>query len=198
MKPIIASLFMLVYATTTLCVAQSYNCNLYGENYTYIRFDVERENNYPILFSAVTKADSINVDISNLDTFVESVYSSCDFTPLSDAAFIKAFQLVYGSSPQIYNWQRQFMIDFFSRVDQFKRRTILELNSGEKIHIEYTDVTGIFLKGDKSFLTESEFSVGLPDDLMTMSVVIIPVALTDYGTSEDKVLFYGARKEQKP
>ena len=184
MKKSLVYLFLTFHAI--LCLSQ--NCNLYGEHYIYIKLEAERKNNYPIIFSAVTKMDSINVCLSNLDCFVGSIYSSCSFTPLSSSSFIKAFQIVYGDTMKIYDLQRQFMIDFFSHVDQFKREITLELKTGEKIYVEYSDVTGVFYRGDKSFIEESIISIGLPEEYIT-APVIIPIALTDYRVPERELLF---------
>ena len=196
MKKIIVCLFMII--SQIYIYAQYSNHSILGENYTYIRFDIEQRNNYSIFFDAVTKKDSINVDLSNLNKFTESVFSSCFFEPLTNDASIKAFQDVYGNaisgSPteiymQLYNWEMQFHIDFFDKFAKFKRVTNLQLQSGETVHIEYFDVTGIFYRGDKSFISISNISDGLPANLMTMDTAIIPVAMTDYGTTKEVLKF---------
>ena len=136
--------------SVALCHAQNYNSNLLGGNYTCIEFTVTKENAYPTVFAAVTKADSINVDLSNIDKFVESVYSVCDFMPISNSSFYKGFE------------------------------TNLILQTGEKVFIRYFDIMGIFLKEDETFIPNTKISIGLPKENMTMSVIIIPIAIVDY------------------
>lgn len=192
MKKFFVSLLM------TLCVASGYaqenDCALFGESYTYISFDVVPKDNWPIFFAAVTKADTINVDLSNLDTFTESIFSSCTFVPVH-VTISESFQEVYGNAAtgsnveifqQLYDWQNQFDRDFCNKFEKFKREAILHLQSGENVHIEYFSITGIFCRGGKP---KSNFSDGLPDDLLTMGTSVTPVALIDADTTKQELRF---------
>lgn len=175
---------IIVYLSMILSVAlshaQNHNSNLLGGNYTCIEFTVTKENAYPTVFAAVTKADSINVDLSNIDKFVESVYSVCDFMPISNSSFYKGFELVYGKSEQTYNNCSLFISDFFNNFNHLHHKTNLILQTGEKVFIRYFDIMGIFLKEDETFIPNTKISIGLPKENMTMSVIIIPIAIVDY------------------
>ena len=87
---------------------------------------------------------------------------------------------------QLYDWQNQFDRDFCNKFEKFKREAILHLQSGENVHIEYFSITGIFCRGGKP---KSNFSDGLPDDLLTMDTSVTPVALIDADTTKQELRF---------
>lgn len=105
----------------------AYLSMILGGNYTCIKFTVHRENNYPIVFAAITKTDSIKVDLSNFNRFVESVYSSCDFIPISNTAYHNGFELVFGKSEQTYNSCSLFISEFFDNFNHLQCTTNLVL-----------------------------------------------------------------------
>lgn len=174
--------------SVALCHAQGYNSNLLGGSYTCIEFTVTKENAYPTVFAAITKVDSINVDLSNIDMFVESVYSVCDFMPNSTTSFYKGFELVYGKSKQTYNICSLFISDFFNNFHHLQHKTNLILHTGEKVYIRYFDIMGIFLKEDETFIPNTKMSIGLPEENMTMSIIMIPIAIVDY-SNKTKLCF---------
>lgn len=142
----------------------------------------------------MTKADSIEVNLTDLDNFTKSIFSSCTFVPIN-ISISKAFQEVYGKAvtgsravvlQQIYQWQFQFNHDFSYKFDKYKRVEILHLQSGQTVYIQYFNVTGIFYREGKP--TEN-ISIGLPDDMMTMDTSVTPVALIDADTTKQELRF---------
>lgn len=185
MKRIMVTL--LIFLTVMVSRAKSCQQKIFGENYTYISFTVIKDNDYPIFFNAVTKAASIDVYTSNLNGFVECVFSACDFVPEDIYIRLRAFKAIYGDSEQTYNSWMLFNSLLGKDIDQNKRETNLFLRTGEKIHIEYINITGVFFRGDKTFVGSS--SVGLPEDLLTMNTAIIPVALSACLYKKDELKF---------
>lgn len=116
MKKIIACLT--VFLSAFVCQAQEYEHELFGDEYTYIAVNIYSKDNYPIVFDAVTKKDSIPVDLSDPDKFAESLYSSCLYAPISDSAYQKGFQMVFGESPHTYQCSRFFNCDLFRDIHE--------------------------------------------------------------------------------
>lgn len=181
-------IILLIFLLVTPSHAQEGDCNLFGETYTYMWFRISEKDSYPILFSALTKVDSLDVDLTDFDSFVKSVYSTCEFAPLSIISLDKAFKAVYENTMNTLFWRTGFGQGFAASTKKYKREISFKLQTGEEVSVTYCDVTGAFLRGDKSF--RSNLSIGLPEEyLVTMDEVVILVAFTDADYTNEEFHF---------
>ena len=178
MKKIIACLT--VFLSAFVCQAQEYEHELFGDEYTFMEVVITKKDNYPIVFDAVTKKDSIPVDLSDPDKFAESLYSSCLYVPISDSAYIRGAQMVFGESPHTYQCSRFFNCDLFNALKKNQKETYLTLETGQTVYIRYFSVTGIFLRLGRSFLKHTVNSISLrKEDLTYIDEIILPIAVVD-------------------
>lgn len=171
---------------TALCRAQNCDSNLFGANYTYVEFVVSRNQEYPIFFAAVTKTDSIKVKLCDIDAFITSIYSSCDNVPISNSAYHKGYELVFGKTEQTYNTCSLFISDFIDKFNRLQRKEELVLDTGERVQIRYFNLIGIFLKLDKKLKSTAVTSVGLAEENIPKNT-IIPISIVDYYQSNFKL-----------
>lgn len=186
MKLIVVILLIL---SAALCRAQNCDSNLFGANYTYVEFVISKKQEYPIFFAAVTKNDSIKVELCNVDTFITSIYSSCDNVPISNSAYLKGYELVFGKSEQTYNTCSLFISDFIDKFDRLQQKTELILDTGEHVQIRYFNLIGIFLKLDEKYKSISVTSIGLAKENIPKNT-IIPISIIDYYQSNYKLCLY--------
>lgn len=171
------------------CHAQNCDSDLFGANYTYVEFVISRNQEYPISFAAVTKTDSIKVKLSDVDSFIESIYSSCTNVPISNSAYQKGYELVFGKTEQTYNTCSLFVSEFIDKFNHLQRTTELALDTGEHIQIRYFNLTGIFLKLDENIKSIAVTSIGLDEEQIPKNT-IIPIAIADYYESDCKLRVY--------
>ena len=171
--------YLSLFLSAVLCKAEDFDYTLVGGNYTYIDFDVSRENNWPIFFTAITKNDSIKVDLSDFDKFVESVLQSCDYVgSLMDAYY--AFYNLFGRSQRTYDMCRFTLNDFYIKFEELERKTKLDLQTGEKVYVRYFDVSGIFMRVDKTVFRFAADSNGLPKKNWIMNEIYFPITGLDF------------------
>lgn len=168
-----------LFLSMSWCSAQTISDNLSGGNYTYIEFVVSKPHQYPIVFAAMTAKDSVRINRSNLDAFIASIYSTCKNVTTSDNTYHKGFEIVFGKSEQVFNCCSIFISDFndnFSRLKQTKKTKLL---TGEQITISYFHITGIFLRLEEEFLSDTISSIGLPTSEFG-SYAIVPISIVRY------------------
>lgn len=173
--------FLYFVLSVTLGHAQNNSPKLFGDIYTYIEFFVLKPKAYPIVFAAACKKDSICVDLSNIDTFAESVYSSCIKIPISNYAWHYGYELIFGKTEQVYNNCSLFISDFNNKFTKAHQTGSVMLFSGEKVVFNYVTIMGIFLKLDEKLLPDnfSSTSIGMPNDNIKRNIAI-PISIVDY------------------
>lgn len=170
---------LLSILSAALCRAQNCNSNLFGAKYTYVEFVISRDQEYPISFAAVTKTDSIKVKFCNVKAFIASIYSTCDNVPISNTAYQKGYELVFGKTEQIYDMCSLFISDFIDNLNLLHQKTEIILDTGELVRIKYFDVFGIFLKLEEKFKSVTVTSIGLAEEDIPNNT-IIPISIVDY------------------
>ena len=160
--------------------AQNVNDKLFGGEYTYIEFVATKPHQYPVCFAALSTKDTIKIDRSNLKAFIKSIYSTCVYTPISDMAYRKGFELVFGKSMRTYNCCTFFLCDFYENSKRHGQTMTIKLLTGEKITITYLRITGIFLSLDETFSPETISSIGPSADECGEGNFIVPISMVDY------------------
>lgn len=172
--------FIICTAQHTSSRAQNVNDKLFGGEYTYIEFVATKPHQYPVCFAALSTKDTIKIDRSNLKAFIKSIYSTCVYTPISDMAYQKAFELVFGRSMRTYNCCTFFLCDFNQNSKRQEKSVTIKLLTGEKITITYLRITGIFLSLDETFNPETIISIGPSAAECGGGNFIVPISMIDY------------------
>ena len=181
-------MIILLNLSMALSHAQNVNDKLFGGDFTYIEFVVSKPHQYPVVFAAMTRQDTIKINKSNLDTFITSIYSVCKNTTVTDNAYHKGFEIVFGKSEQIFNCCSLFISDFNENFNRLKKTVTIELQTGEKIIIRYFYITGIFLKLDENFYSETVSSIGLSTSKLKKTV-IVPISIVGYYRKNHKLIY---------
>ncbi len=174
----VVTLFILLILGVTYSHAQNYNSSLFAGDYTYIEFIVSKKDRYPIVFAAITNKDSIKINLSNVDAFVASVFSSCENSSISDDAYHKTFEMIYGKSEQIFNSCSLFISDFNNKFKKLENISKVTLLTGERVSISYFNIIGVFFRLGQDFLPETFTSIGLPIE-NTPPNTVIPISIAD-------------------
>ena len=181
--------YLSLFLSAVLCKAEDFDYTLVGGNYTCIYFYVDRINNWPIFFEAMTKNDSIKVDLSNFDTFVESIFQSCYY--VGDSPSWNIFYDLFGRSGQIDNIWALTVSTYNNKFKEFESATELYLQTGETVNVYYCDVWGIFARFGKTYVPYSGTSNGLPKEYLVMDEVYFPIT----GLEFRKGTLYFIKKE---
>ena len=160
--------------------AQNVNDKLFGGEYIYIEFVATKPHQYPVCFAALSTKDTIKIDRSNLKAFIKSIYSTCVYTPISDMAYWKAFERVFGRSQRTYDCCTFFICNFNENSKRQEKSVTIKLLTGEKITITYLRITGIFLSLDETFSPETISSIGPSADECGEGNFIVPISMVDY------------------
>ena len=160
--------------------AQNFNDKLFGGEYTYIEFVATKPHLYPVCFAALSTKDTIKIDRSNLKAFIKSIYSTCVYTPISDLAYRKAFERVFGRSLRTYDCCTFFIGNFYENSKRYGQTMTIKLLTGEKIIITYLRITGIFLSLDETFNPETIISIGPSAAECGGGNFIVPISMVDY------------------
>lgn len=168
--------------------AQNVNDKLFGGEYTYIEFAATKSHQYPVFFAALSTKDTIKIDRSYLEAFIKSIYSTCVYTPVSDMAYRKGFELVFGRSMRTYNCCTFFLCDFYENSKRHGQTMTIKLLTGEKITITYLRITGIFLSLDETFNPETIISIGPSAAECGGGNFIVPISMVDYCPVNQKFL----------
>ncbi len=183
MKKIYIVILLYITMFGVSCHAQDKGCNLFGEKYTYIKFDVEKEGGNVIHFAVVTTTDTIDVNLSDFDSMVKGVCSKCEYMSLSPSSFTEAFNAVFGDTPKTRSIQQRFVTDFFVQIAKTEETSFeFSIQTGEKVHVGYFDILGVFYRVDKSL--KSSLSTELPEYLMTVDDIVVPVSMADFAPSK--------------
>ena len=172
--------FFLLILSMASSRAQNVNDKLFGGEYTYIEFVATKPHQYPVCFAALSTKDTIKIDRSNLKAFIKSIYSTCVYTPISDMAYWKGFELVFGKSMRTYNCCTFFLGDFYENSKRHGQTMTIKLLTGEKITITYLRITGIFLSLDETFNPETIISIGPSAAECGGGNFIVPISMDDY------------------
>ena len=172
--------YLSLMLSAVLCKAEDFDYALVGGNYTCIDFYVDRKNNWPIFFEAMTKNDSIKVDLSNFDKFVESVFQSCSYVGNSTSTYWNIFYDLFGRSGQTDDICSLTVSEYGNKFKKFDRKTTLYLQTGEKVDVNYCDVWGIFARFGKTYVPYSGTSNGLPKEYLVMDEVYFPITGLDF------------------
>ena len=183
------SIFILFMLSVIKCHAQHNKPILFGGDYTYIEFVISKKNIYPMCFAVITNNDTIKVDTSNVDAFTTSVFSSCKNSPISDNAYYKAFEMIYGKKEQVFNSCLLFISDFNNKLNRLKCTLNMTLTTGECVSIRYFNIIGVFLRLGDDFLPETLTSIGLPEKNIPKDMVI-PISVADYYRTKKNFLIY--------
>ena len=172
--------FFLLILSMASSRAQNVNDKLFGGEYTYIEFVATKPHQYPVCFAALSTKDTIKIDRSNLKAFIKSIYSTCVYTPISDMAYWKAFERVFGRSQRTYDCCTFFICNFNENSKRQEKSVTIKLLTGEKITITYLRITGIFLSLDETFSPETISSIGPSADECGEGNFIVPISMVDY------------------
>ena len=100
-------LLLFVHLTvTTAVVAQCANELLFGARCTFVMFVYKIPSGYPVFWDAVVLQDTVSVDVSELDSFVESLFRSALYVPVSDVSYQRGFDSVFGYDKRCCDYGR--------------------------------------------------------------------------------------------
>lgn len=178
MKFIVSLLFTFNVA---FCHAQKSSQPLRASDYTYVEFTTNLDGKqYPLVFAAATEQDTITVNLTNIQLFINSVYASCPYVPITNNAYEKCYGLVFGHSEDTFSDCQAFINEFNLAFKQLEQKGYVTLLTGEKIHYACFRIRGVFLETDKeTFWKETLSSIGIPDS-SSVHKIIVPVAISNY------------------
>ena len=178
MKFIVSLLFSLNVA---FCHAQKSSQPLRASDYTYVEFTTNLDGKqYPLVFAAATEQDTITVNLTNIQLFINSVYASCPYVPITNNAYEKCYGLVFGHSEDTYSDCQSFINEFNLAFKQLEQKGYVTLLTGEKIHYACFRIRGVFLETDKeTFWKETLSSIGISDS-SSIHKIIVPIAISNY------------------
>lgn len=178
MKFIVSLLFIFNVA---LCHAQKNSQPLRASDYTYVEFTTNLDGKqYPFVFAAATEQDTITVNLTNIQLFINSVYASCPYVPITNNAYEKCYGLAFGHSEDTFSDCQAFISEFNLAFKQLEQKGYVTLLTGEKIHYAYFRIRGVFLETDKeTFWKETLSSIGIPDS-SSIHKIIVPIAISNY------------------
>lgn len=177
MKFIVSLLFSLNVA---FCHAQKSSQLLRASDYTYVEFTTNLDGKqYPLVFAAATEQDTITVNLTNIQLFINSVYASYPYVPITNNAYKKCYGLVFGHSEDSFNDCQAFINEFNLAFKQLEQKGHVTLFTGEKIHYACFRIRGAFLETDKeTFWKETLSSIGIPDS-SSVHKIIVPIAISN-------------------
>lgn len=178
MKFIVSLLFTFNVA---FCHAQKSSQSLRASDYTYVEFTTNLDGKqYPLVFAAATEQDTITVNLTNIQLFINSVYASCPYVPITNNAYEKCYGLVFGHSEDTFSDCQSFINEFNLAFKQLEQKGYVTLLTGEKIHYACFRIRGAFLETNKeTFWKETLSSIGIPDS-SSVHKIIVPVAISNY------------------
>ena len=171
-----------------LSFSQNHKQELYGCDYTYIRFTKISKHNYPIVFGTVVTKDTLFVNLTDFNQLIGSLYSKEALIPIAEEFYIKAFEKVYAGSrlkrEQIHEEVNFFIQDFFEHFEKMGTERWLVLANGEKVHYAFFDISGVFWECENKWKIPHEgesmtdTSIGVP--LSITDKIIVPIAVSNY------------------
>jgi hypothetical protein len=178
MKFIVSLLFTFNVA---LCHAQKSSQPLRASDYTYIEFTTNLDGKqYPLVFATATEQDTITVNLTNIQLFINSVYASCPYVPITNNAYEKCYGLVFGHSEDTFSNCQSFINEFNMAFKQLEQKGYITLLTGEKIHYACFRIRGAFLETNKeTFWKETLSSIGISDS-SSIHKIIVPIAISNY------------------
>lgn len=177
MKFIVSLLFTFNVA---LYHAQKSSQPLRASDYTYIEFTTNLDGKqYPLVFATATEQDTITVNLTNIQLFINSVYASCPYVPITNNAYEKCYGLVFGHSEDTFSDCQSFINEFNMAFKQLEQKGYITLLTGEKIHYACFRIRGAFLETNKeTFWKETLSSIGIPDS-SSVHKIIVPIAISN-------------------
>lgn len=178
MKFIVSLLFTFNVA---FCHAQKSSQSLRASDYTYVEFTTNLDGKqYPLVFAAATEQDTITVNLTNIQLFINSVYASCPYVPITNNAYEKCYGLVFGHSEDTFSDCQSFINEFNMAFKQLEQKGYITLLTGEKIHYACFRIRGAFLETNKeTFWKETLSSIGISDS-SSIHKIIVPIAISNY------------------
>lgn len=76
---------LLLIFVVKLGYTQNTTYEFFAGNYTIVEIGIYKKNQWPILFSALSKECFIYVDLENVEAFAFGIFSTCEYVPSSPA-----------------------------------------------------------------------------------------------------------------
>lgn len=183
-------LILILFVVNVVCGhAQNRDLDIFADYCKLVRFVVSMEPDHSVIFDVITDRDSVNVDLSNFDNFVESVMASCEYIPLSEFTYNECFEMAFGESDHLFYIGYKTVNMLFSHLEHFKRETKLVLLTGEEIDISYCDIMGFFMRIGEDITSRSATPVGLPAKNMPDHMAV-PISILNSKPSQKELVFY--------
>lgn len=166
---------LLIYAN--ICRGQVVNYKLFCGDYTYIQFRWESQNDYPILFDAIVKHDTIEVDMTDLDTFSKSLFSKALYVPTSESAYQRGLDILFGSNEETFDYGLSLVNMLGGQVENVQRQGVLSLLNGDYILYKYAEIRAGFVELDKNCdWRYTRTSIGIEDSSL-VNRIVVPISI---------------------
>ena len=162
------------------CHACKQGDSLFAAEYTYVEFIRPGNDIYPLVFAAAFKQDTITVNLASMDLFIKSIYSLAPCVPLSNSAYEKCYETIYGYSRDVFDDCALFINEFNCEFNRLKHKGYILLATGEKVYYYSCGIRGVFLVTNKDKFwhnAQSSMSILAPT---YVDEIIVPIAVSNY------------------
>ena len=162
------------------CHARKQGDSLFAGEYTYVEFIRPGNDIYPLVFAAAFKQDTITVNLASMDLFIKSIYSLAPCVPLSNSAYEKCYETIYGYSRDVFDDCALFINEFNCEFNRLKHKGYILLATGEKVYYYSCGIRGVFLVTNKDKFwhnAQSSMSILAPT---YVDEIIVPIAVSNY------------------
>ena len=162
------------------CHARKQGDSLFAAEYTYVEFIRPGNDIYPLVFAAAFKQDTITVNLASMDLFIKSIYSLAPCVPLSNSAYEKCYETIYGYSRDVFDDCALFINEFNCEFNRLKHKGYILLATGEKVYYYSCGIRGVFLVTNKDKFwhnAQSSMSILAPT---YVDEIIVPIAVSNY------------------
>lgn len=120
---------LILFVQSMGCHALNNIDSIYGGSYNYIEFTISKPHQYPTVFAVMTTKDTIKINTSNIEDLITSISIKCERCAISDNAYHKGFEMLFGKSEQIYNCCSLFISDFNDNFNLLNQTKTINLKS---------------------------------------------------------------------
>lgn len=177
MKFVFTLLFIL---NVGYCHARKQDDSLCAGEYTYVEFVRVGNDVHPLVFAAAFKQDTLAINLNNMHLFIKSIYSLAPYVPVSNSAYAKCYETVFGRSQEVFDDCSLFINEFNCEFNRLKNKGSILLATGERVYYYSCSIRGVFLATNKDkFWHNAQSSMSMLDPTY-VDEIIVPIAISNY------------------
>ena len=125
------------------------------------------------MFDTIINNDTIEVDISDINSFIKSLFSQTYYIPISESAYQRGFDILFGTNKNNLDCGRYLINELGNQIEEVQRQGIIKLLNGDYVLYKYAEIRAGFVELDKN--SEWKYvlsSIGIEDSSIIQRIAV--------------------------